>query len=74
LEINAFPDRLDLRDVQIKSAVDKGVNLSIGTDSHSKNHLDFMEYGIDQARRGWCSKNNLINTLELSEIEKKFGV
>lgn len=74
LEINAFPERLDLRDVQIKSAVDKGVNLAIGTDSHNKNHLGYMEYGVYQARRGWCSKSKLINTLGLSEIEKKFGV
>nr|MDO8082644.1 hypothetical protein [Candidatus Freyarchaeota archaeon] len=39
-----------------------------------KNHLHFMEYGVDQARRGWCTKNNLINTLKLSEIEKRFGI
>ncbi|WXG42404.1 MAG: DNA polymerase/3'-5' exonuclease PolX [Candidatus Freyarchaeum deiterrae] len=74
LEINAFPDRLDLRDIQIKSAVDRGVGLAIGTDSHNKNHLDFMEYGVDQARRGWCTKNNLINTLRLPEIEKRFDL
>ncbi len=74
LEINAFPERLDLRDVQIKSAIDRGVSLAIGTDSHNRNHLNYMEYGVYQARRGWCTKKNLINTLSLSEIEKRFAV
>ncbi len=74
LEINAFPDRLDLRDVQIKSAVDKGVSLVLGTDSHSCNHLNYMRFGVDQARRGWCTKRGLINTLSLSELEKRFDI
>ncbi|MFB0559706.1 MAG: DNA polymerase/3'-5' exonuclease PolX [Candidatus Lokiarchaeia archaeon] len=74
LEINAFPERLDLRDVHIKSAVDKGVSLAIGTDAHNKNHLNYMEYGVYQARRGWCTKKNLINTLRLSEIKRRFGI
>lgn len=74
LEINAFPERLDLRDIQIKSAVDKGVNLAIGTDSHNKNQLSYMEYGVYQARRGWCTKKNLINTLSIRELEKLFDI
>ncbi|MBS7270287.1 MAG: PHP domain-containing protein [Candidatus Freyarchaeota archaeon] len=74
LEVNAFPDRLDLRDVQIKSAVDKGVCLVLGTDSHNRNHLNYMRFGVDQARRGWCTKRNLINTLSPSELEKRFDI
>lgn len=74
LEVNAFPDRLDIRDVQIKSAVDRGVSLALGTDSHNRNHLNYMRFGVDQARRGWCTKRNLINALNLSEIERRFDI
>ncbi len=62
LEINANPDRLDLNDTHIKMAKDMGLKLSIGTDSHSIANLDFIKYGVDQARRGWLEKEEVINT------------
>ncbi|RLF27331.1 MAG: DNA polymerase/3'-5' exonuclease PolX [Thermoplasmata archaeon] len=70
LEINAFPDRLDLNDVHAKMAKDKGVGMVIGTDAHSLDHLRFMRYGIAVARRGWLEKKDVLNTCSLKEIER----
>lgn len=69
LEINASPSRTDLDDKLIKRAIGEGVTLSIGTDSHRTEHLDFMEFGIYLARRGWCEADNLLNTLSLSDLK-----
>ena len=70
LEINALPKRLDLSDVHIKAAVKEGVKLSIGTDSHDsimlKNHI----FGVYTARRGWATKNDIINTRSLKDMLK----
>jgi len=71
LEINAYPDRLDLSDINIKKAVEAGVKLTIGTDSHHKNQLRFLELGIAQARRGWAKKSDILNCLPLKEFLKK---
>jgi DNA polymerase (family 10) len=68
LEINSYPDRLDLSDVNIKRAIAAGVKLSIGTDSHSRNQLHNIELGIAQARRGWATSKDIINTLNFSEL------
>jgi DNA polymerase (family 10) len=70
LEIDAFPDRLDLKDEHIKKCVAAGVKLSIDTDAHSIAHLDFLEYGIAQARRGWAQKSDVINTRPLEAFLK----
>jgi DNA polymerase (family 10) len=68
LEINARPERLDLNDVYCRMAKDKGVQLAIGTDAHSKNGLAAMEFGLNVARRGWLEKKDVINTLPLDKI------
>ena len=68
LEINAYPDRLDLNDVHIKKAVEAGVKLSIGTDSHSRTQLRHIELGIAQARRGWAERKDIINALNYEEL------
>lgn len=70
LEINAFPDRLDLNDMNVKHAKEKGVKFIIGTDAHNVNHLPFMQFGIATARRGWLEKKDILNTNNLKEIEK----
>jgi len=70
LEINAFPSRLDLKDVHIKLAKDFGVKLSMGTDSHSADHLRYIEFGIAQARRGWAESKDILNTLSFNKLEK----
>lgn len=61
LEINSFPDRLDLKDINIRKAKSAGVKMVINTDSHHFNQMSYMKYGIAQARRGWLEKKDVIN-------------
>jgi DNA polymerase (family X) len=70
IEINAFPNRLDLPDNLVRLARQTGVQFSIDTDSHHSKHLSLMEYGVSVARRGWCEKKDIINTLSLGEIRR----
>ena len=70
MEIDAFPDRADLKDEYIRKAVDMGVKLSIDSDAHSIQHFPYLEYGIAQARRGWAEKKNIINTRSRQDMLK----
>jgi DNA polymerase (family 10) len=70
LEIDAFPDRLDLKDEHIRKAVEAGVKLVIDSDAHSINHLHHLHYGIATARRGWAKKSDILNTKPLKEFLK----
>lgn len=70
LEINCFPNRLDLNDINCHRAKELGVKLAIGTDSHIIDQLDFMKLGVAVARRGWLGKKDVINTLSLRELLK----
>jgi len=69
IEINAYPERLDLNDGLVRRAVDQHVKLSIGTDSHRKDHLRYYELGIAVARRGWAQKKDIINTYSLKKLK-----
>lgn len=62
LEINAWPERLDLPDNLVKEARDRGIKFVINTDSHALHHMDNMFYGVAVARRGWCEKKDILNT------------
>jgi len=68
IEINAMPDRLDLKDIHTFRARDLGVKLVIGTDAHSIAHLDFMRFGVGVARRAWCEPQHILNTVPLTEL------
>jgi DNA polymerase (family 10) len=68
MEINAFPDRLDLDDVNSRAAMEQGVRMSIGTDSHTLKQLDFIALGVSVARRGWLEPKDVANTLPLEEL------
>ena len=68
LEINAFPNRLDLTDTMIRQAVNAGIKMAIDTDSHQEPQMDLMEYGVAMARRGWATKNDIINTWDLDKL------
>ena len=68
LELNAQPERMDLNDIHCKMAKDIGVKLAISTDSHSTTTLDYMQYGINQARRGWIEAKDVINTQPLKKL------
>ena len=62
MELNAFPDRLDLSDVNLRAAKQQGVKIVINTDSHHTSHLEKMRYGVTQARRAWFTKDDVLNT------------
>jgi DNA polymerase (family 10) len=68
VEINAHPDRLDIKDEHIRMAVGLDVKLAINTDSHAAGHLHYMELGIAQARRGWAKLGDIINTFSLGKM------
>jgi DNA polymerase (family X) len=68
MESNAYPDRLDLKDVHLRMAKDRGVKIVISTDSHTTQNLTFMKYGVENARRGWIEKHDVINTLPLDQF------
>lgn len=68
MEINSFFDRLDLRDQDIRKAVSLGVKMVIDTDAHNKNQLKLIEYGIAQARRGWATKKDILNTWPFEKL------
>jgi DNA polymerase (family 10) len=68
LEINAFPSRLDLSDINCFASREYGVRCSIGSDAHAKENLRYLEYGIATARRGWLEKDAVINTMNAQEI------
>ncbi|MBU2598201.1 MAG: DNA polymerase/3'-5' exonuclease PolX [Actinobacteria bacterium] len=70
LEINAFPERLDLNDINCRKAKEYGVMISINTDSHITNQLDYMALGVSVARRGWLEPENIINTKPIEQIIK----
>ena len=70
LEINAFPDRLDLNDIHARRAIELGIPLSINTDAHSPKDLEIIFYGIATARRGWAEARHVINTWEPEKLLK----
>jgi len=70
LEVNAQPSRLDLTDEDCKMVKEMGLRVSVATDAHSTSNLDLMRFGVDQARRGWLEKGDVINTRSLRELKK----
>ena len=70
LEVNAQPERLDLNDAHCKLAKDMGLKLVISTDSHTTTSLEYIRYGIDQARRGWLEPDDVINTRSWDELNE----
>jgi DNA polymerase (family 10) len=65
MELNSYPERLDLNDIHLRQAKQHGVKVVINTDSHHISHLDKIRYGILQARRAWLTKDDVLNTLPL---------
>ena len=68
MEIDSFPERLDLNDENILRARSSGVKFAIDTDSHSISHFSMIRYGVGMARRGWLQKDDVINTYDLSRL------
>lgn len=68
IEINASPDRLDLPDTLVRSAVEEGIKCVIDSDAHAAEQLTLMPYGISVARRGWAQKKDIVNTLPVHDF------
>ena len=70
LEINSQPERLDLNDAHIHTARQAGAKFSVSTDAHSTDAFAWIRFGIDQARRGWLTAGDVINTRSLPDLRK----
>jgi DNA polymerase (family 10) len=70
MELNAYPDRLDLSDRHLRLAKQHGVKIAINTDSHHTSHMDKIRFGVLQARRAWLTKEDVLNTLALPQFAK----
>jgi DNA polymerase (family 10) len=70
MELNSYPDRLDLNDVHLRQAKQQGVKIVINTDSHHTSHMEKIHYGILQARRAWLTKDDVLNTLPAQKFAK----
>ncbi len=68
LEINSYYLRLDLNDINVRKAIEKGVKIVISTDTHIPDQLEFIRYGVATARRGWVEKKDVVNTVGLEEL------
>ncbi len=71
LEINAYPLRLDLKDIYIRKAKEMGIPMVISTDTHATHQFDFMRYGIGTARRGWLENRDILNTYTYKTLMKR---
>ncbi len=71
LEINAYPSRLDLSDINARKAKNKRIKLAIGTDAHNSGHLGLMEFGVNVARRGWLEREDVMNTRKAKDVRFK---
>jgi DNA polymerase (family 10) len=70
MELNSYPDRLDLNDVHLRQAKQQGVKIVINTDSHHTSHMEKIRYGILQARRAWLTQGDVLNTLPAEKFAK----
>ena len=70
MELNSYPERLDLNDVHLRMAKQHGVKIVINTDSHHTSHMEKIRYGITQARRAWLTKDDVLNTLPPQKFAK----
>lgn len=74
MEINAYPDRIDLNDIWARKAKDLGIKIAINTDAHETDDLNWVRFGVGVARRAWLEKADVINTLTLPEFLKLFNI
>ena len=70
MELNSYPDRLDLCDVHLRMAKQHGVKIVVNTDSHHTSHMEKIRYGVTQAKRAWLTKQDVLNTLPPSDFAK----
>ncbi len=70
LEIDAYPDRLDLKNEHVRKCTTTGIKMSISSDAHSTAHLQYLDFGVAEARRGWAKKSDIINVWSLDKMRK----
>jgi DNA polymerase (family 10) len=70
LEVNAYPDRLDLNDIHCRAAKEAGARIAVDTDAHADLQLSVMRYGVATARRGWLEPADIINTWSLADLKR----
>jgi len=70
MELNAYPDRLDLCDRHLRMAKERGVKIVISTDSHHTSHMEKIRYGVVQARRAWLTREDVLNTLPVEKFAR----
>ena len=70
MEHNAYPDRLDLRDLHLRMARAKGVKFVINTDAHHTSHMEKIRFGVLQLRRAWLTRPDILNTLPTAEFAR----
>jgi DNA polymerase (family 10) len=68
IEINAWPQRLDLPDSLVRQAAKEGIKFTIDTDSHATSQMDMMRFGVAVARRGWCTKDDILTTMPYNKF------
>jgi DNA polymerase (family 10) len=71
LEVNSQPDRLDLTDTACMAAKQAGVKLVVSSDAHHPRDFDVLDYGVNQARRGWIEAADVLNTRSLSQLRQR---
>lgn len=69
-EVNAQPERLDLTDIHCRMAKEMGLRVAISTDAHTTATLDYMRFGVGQARRGWLEPEDVLNTRSWKNLKK----
>ncbi|OGE64416.1 hypothetical protein A3J13_00340 [Candidatus Daviesbacteria bacterium RIFCSPLOWO2_02_FULL_36_8] len=72
LEINAYPNRLDLRDDLVRRALGFGVKFIVNTDAHQVEQMDNMRFGVSVARRGWAEKKDIVNAWDWTDFARWF--
>ena len=73
VELNSHPDRLDLTDLHCRMAKEAGVLVSVATDAHRVQELDYLRLGVGQARRGWLERDDVLNTRSLAKLRPLLG-
>jgi DNA polymerase (family 10) len=68
MELNSYPSRLDLNAMNLRAAIGKNLKIAINTDAHRTSELSLMKFGIFQARRGWLTKKDVLNTYSLKKL------
>lgn len=71
MEINSFPERLDLNDINVRRAIELGAKICINSDAHAPVQLEFARFGIATARRGWAKSSDIFNALRFDDLKKE---